>query len=68
MTFAVGRRRLVVSLRVEPVRPTRQKTIDIPEAIAATDAQLARLGRRTSEVDRLRWESELAMLTHRPIA
>ena len=68
MTFAVGRRRLVLSLRVEQVRPTREKTIDIPEAIAATDAQLARLGRRAAEMDRLRWESELAILSHRPIA
>jgi hypothetical protein len=67
MTFAIGRRRLTVSFRVEPVRSTKQ-TIDIPEAIAATDAQLARLGRHAAEIDRLRWESELALLTYRPLA
>jgi hypothetical protein len=67
MTFAIGRRRLTVSFRVEPVRSTKQ-TIDIPEAIMATDAQLARLGRHAAEIDRLRWESELALLTYRPLA
>lgn len=66
MTFAIGRRRLTVSFRVEPVRSTKQ-TIDIPEAISATDAQLARLGRHAAEIDQLRWESELALLTYRPL-
>ena len=67
MTFAIGRRRLVVSFRVEPVRRAQQ-TLDIPEAIAATDAQLARIGRHAAEIDRLRWESELALLSYRPLA
>jgi hypothetical protein len=66
MTFAIGRRRLVVSFRVEPVRRARQ-TLDIPEAIAATDEQLARIGRHAAEIDRLRWESELALLSYRPL-
>jgi len=66
MTFAIGRRRLTLSFRVEPVRSVKQ-TLDIPEAMAATDAQLARLGRHAAEIDRLRWESELALLTYRPL-
>lgn len=67
MTFAIGRRRLTLSFRVEPVRSVQHPALDIPEAIAATDAQLARLGRHAAEVDRLRWESELALLTYRPL-
>lgn len=65
MTFAIGRRRLVVSFRVEPAK---RMLIDLPEAAAATDEQLVRLARGGTEANRQRLETEIALLGYRPIA
>jgi len=55
MTIPVGRRRLVLSLRL--LSPTTHRWDGI-DPLDANDAELAHIGRRTDrDVDRLRWEA-----------
>ncbi len=55
MTIPVGRRRLVLSLRLLSPATHRLNGLD---PLDANDAELARIGRRTDrDVDRLRWEA-----------
>lgn len=64
VTFVIGRRRLVVSLHVEP---RRRLPLDVPEAIAATDAQLVRLACGKKEADRRRHGADLALAGYWPL-
>jgi hypothetical protein len=60
MTIAFGRRRLILSLITAPVG---RKSIDVPEALDATDKELARLNSQTEAAkSRLRWESNAIMM------
>ena len=57
-----ARRRLVLSLnlvRATPHRPPR--FVEIPAADGATDAELARINKRSAVQERIRWE-KLAIL------
>jgi hypothetical protein len=54
MTIPVGRHRLVLSLVTAP----RREALDVPAALDATDAELARLaGRQPVDVERAQWEA-----------
>lgn len=64
MTLAIGRRRLVISFHVEP---RRRASIDLPEAMVATDVQLVRLASRRTEADRQRLEADLALMGYWPL-
>ena len=74
--FAIpfGRRRLVLSLDLMPITKTprtgsvRPRQIpDLPAAIAASDAELARLNSRAAAAeDRLRWETQAVFYGLRP--
>jgi hypothetical protein len=58
MTLAFGRRRLILSLISAP-----RKSIEIPEALDATDKELFRLNSQTAaEKHRLHWESNAILL------
>jgi hypothetical protein len=58
MMIPVGRRRLVLSL----VTPPRREGPDVPAALEATDAELARLaGPELGDVSRARWEAMALM-------
>ncbi|MBA2276593.1 MAG: hypothetical protein H0W06_02405 [Chloroflexia bacterium] len=59
MTVEVGRRRVVISFRVEPVKRS---------TVAPADAQVARAAKRTAEMERRRWDSEVALMGRGPIA
>lgn len=60
MTIAFGRRRLILSLIVAPACP---KTIDVPEALDATDKELARINSHMEAAQtRLQWESNAILL------
>ena len=54
MTIPIGRRRLVLSLISSPA-PRRAP--EIPVAVGATDAELARLGRLAPELEREHWRA-----------
>lgn len=62
MTIPFGGRRLVfsMSLFVAPVKPAAPKpTVRYPEAVDATDHDLARLNRRAEvDADRRRWQAQ----------
>jgi len=59
MTIPFGRRRLMIALVAVP---PRQRQLAVPEAISASDDELARLGnRRASLADRARWEADVAL-------
>ena len=59
MTIPFGRRRLVVSL-VAP--PTASPALDVPDALGATDAELAHLNREYhAAAERGRWEAMTLM-------
>lgn len=59
MRIALGRRHLTIAIQsVEP----RSDAIDLPMAINASDAELARLNAmRTAAFDRTRWETNAIM-------
>lgn len=60
MMIPFGRRRLL-QIAVIPSQAT-SKSLHVPAAADATDAELARLaGRRAALVDRARWEGEIAL-------
>jgi hypothetical protein len=48
-----GRRRLVLRLSAEPLRPNGP---EVGAAVGATDAELARLNRRRREIEQARWD------------
>jgi hypothetical protein len=55
MTFAIGRRRLILSL---VSAPSVRKTVELPMAQNATDVELARLNSTIAAVeDRRQWEA-----------
>jgi hypothetical protein len=58
MTIPFGGRRLVFSMNLF-VAPTKPSGVPYPEAIDASDADLARLNHRAAaEADRRRWQAQ----------
>ena len=58
MSIPFGGRRLVFSMNLF-VAPAKSTSAEFPEAVDATDADLARLNRRAeAEADRRRWQAQ----------
>ena len=65
MTVGLGKRYLVISVRIERALG---RAIDPPGAAGATDAELAHLSRHDPRLDRRTVEAELGSYGFRPIA
>ncbi len=58
MSIPFGGRRLVFSMNLF-VAPAKSKRADYPEAVDASDAELAKLNRRAAaDADRRRWHAQ----------
>lgn len=65
MTVGLGKRYLVISVRIERALG---RAVDLPGAVEATDAELAHLARRDPRLDRRTVEAELSTFGFRPIS
>lgn len=65
MTVGLGKRSLVISVRIE--RALR-RAIDLPGAVEATDAELAHLSHHDPRLDRRTVEAQLSTYGFRPIS
>ena len=58
MSIPFGGRRLVFSMNLF-VAPAKSTQVDYPEAVDASDAELAKLNRRAgADADRRRWQAQ----------
>lgn len=65
MTVGLGKRYLVISVRLERALG---RAIDLPGAAEATDAELVHLSRHDPRLDRRTIEAELSTYGFRPIS
>jgi|SwirhisoilCB3_FD_contig_31_5642593_length_263_multi_5_in_0_out_0_1 hypothetical protein len=65
MTVGFGKRYLVISVRIERALG---RTVELPDAVEATDAELAHLGRHDPRLDRRMVEAQLGTYGFRPIS
>ena len=62
MTIPFGRRRLVLTVVAAPRHPHGPVAPELPAAVGATDAELARLvAHDAADIDRARWQAMTMM-------